>query len=74
MHKSKNIIQNYPQDQTHMAKIRKEYFCSTFPLFEQHQESNRLHSWAFNRLQYRQNILEDIRQQNIKKLQQNSLQ
>ena len=44
------------------------------PLFGQHQESNRLHSWALNRIQCRQKIYEDIRQQNIQILQQNSLQ
>ena len=44
------------------------------PLFGQHQESNRLHSWALNRLHYRQDIHEDIREHNIQILQQNSLQ
>ena len=44
------------------------------PLFGQHQESNRLHSWALNRLQYRQDIHEDIKEHNIQILQQNSLQ
>ena len=44
------------------------------PLFGQHQESHRLHSWALDRLQYRQDIHEDIRQHNVQILQQNSLQ
>ena len=44
------------------------------PLFGQHQESNRLHSWALNRLQYRQDIHKVIRAHNIQILQQNSLQ
>ena len=43
-------------------------------LFGQHQDSNRIHSWALNRLQYRQEIHEDIREHNIQILQQNSLQ
>ena len=44
------------------------------PLFGQPQDSNRLHSWALNRLQYRQDIHEDIREHNIQIPQQNSLQ
>ena len=44
------------------------------PIFGQHQESNRLHSWALKRLQYRQDIHEDIREHNIQILQQISLQ
>ena len=43
-------------------------------LFGQHQDSNRLQSWALNRLQYRQDIHEDIREHNIQILQQKSLQ
>ena len=49
-------------------------FVTPPPLFGQHQESNRLHSWALNRLQYRQDVHEDIREHNIQILQQNSLQ
>ena len=44
------------------------------PLFGKNQDSNRLHSWALNRLKYRQDIHEDIREHNIQKLQQNNLQ
>ena len=43
-------------------------------LFGQHQESSRLHNWALNRLQYRQDIHKDIQEHNIQILQQNSLQ
>ena len=39
------------------------------PLFGQHQDSNRLHSWELNRLKYRQDIYEDIREHNIQILQ-----
>ena len=49
-------------------------FVPPHPLFGQHQEINRLHSWALNRLQNRQDIHEDIREHNIQILQQNSLQ
>ena len=49
-------------------------FVAPPPLFGQHQESNRLHSWALNRLQYGQDIHEDIREHNIQIPQQNSLQ
>ena len=48
-------------------------FVAPPPLFGQHQESSRLHNWALNRLQYRQDIHEDIRQHYIQILQQNSL-
>ena len=50
------------------------FFVAPPPLFGQNQESNRLHSWALNRLQYRQDIHDDIREHNIQILQQNSLQ
>ena len=49
-------------------------FVAPPPLFGLHQESNRLHSWALNRLQNRQDIHEDIREHNIQILEQNSLQ
>ena len=48
-------------------------FVAPPPLFGQHQESNRLHNWALNRLQYRQDIHKDIQEHNIQILQQNSL-
>ena len=43
-------------------------------MFGQHNESHRLHSWALNRLQYRQEIHKDIREHNVQILHQNSLQ
>ena len=49
-------------------------FTAPPPLFGQHPESIRLHNWALHRLQYRQDIHEDIRDHNIQILQQNSLQ
>ena len=50
-----------------------EQICSTTPLFGQHHESNRLHNWALNRLQYRQDIHKDIQEDNIQKLTQDNL-
>ena len=49
-------------------------FVAPTPLFGQHQESSRLDNWALNRLQYGQDIHNDIEEHNIKILQQNSLQ
>ena len=49
-------------------------FVAPPPLFGQHQESSRLHNWALNRLQYRQDIHKDIQEHKIQILQQNSLQ
>ena len=43
------------------------------PLFAQHHESSRLHNWALNTLQYRQDIQKNIQEYNIQILQQNSL-
>ena len=49
-------------------------FTAPPPLFEQLPESNRLHNCALHRLQYRQDIHENIRDHNIQILKQNSLQ
>ena len=48
-------------------------FVAPAPLFGQLQQSNRLHNWALNRLQYRHDIHKDIQEYNIQILQQNSL-
>ena len=50
-----------------------EYIRSTIQLFEQHHESNRLHNWALNRLQYRQEIHKDIQEHYIQILTQDNL-
>ena len=55
-------------------RLGRNTFTAPPPLFGQHPESNRLHNWALHRLQYRQDIHEDIRDHNIQILQQNSLQ
>ena len=49
-------------------------FVAPPSLFGQHNKSHRLHSWALNKLQYRQDIHEDIREHNVQILQQNILQ
>ena len=49
-------------------------FVEPPPLFGQHQEISRHHSWALNRLQYRKDNHKDNQEHNIQMLQQNSLQ
>ena len=48
-------------------------FLAPTLLFGQHHESSRLHNWALNTLQYRQDIHKDIQEHNIQILQQNNL-
>ena len=71
-----NLNARYREQSSINIPLRLDWniLVAPLPLFGQHQESNRLHSWALNRLQYRQDIHEDIREHNIQKLQQNSLQ
>ena len=73
---SNNLDAGYREQSSTNIPLRLDWntFVAPPPLFGQHQESNRLHSWALNRLQYRQDIHEDIREHNIQILQQNSLQ
>ena len=71
-----NLDARYREQSSSNIPLRLDWntFVAPPPLFGQHQESNRLNSWALNRLQYRQDIHEDIREHNIQILQQNSLQ
>ena len=71
-----NLDARYREQSTTNIPLRLDWntFTAPPPLFGQHQESNRLHNWALNRLQYRQDIHNDIRDHNIQILQQNSLQ
>ena len=71
-----NLDARYREQSSSNIALRLDWntFVAPAPLFGQHQESNRLHSWALKRLQYRQDIHEDIREHNIQILQQNSLQ
>ena len=71
-----NLDARYREQSSTKIPLRLDWntFVAPPPIFGQHQESNRLHSWALNILQYRQDIYEDIREHNIQILQQNSLQ
>ena len=71
-----NLDARYQKQSSINIPLRLDWntFVAPPSLFGQHHESNRLHSWALNRLQYRQDIHEDIREHNIQILQQNSLQ
>ena len=70
-----NLDARYREQSTNIPlRLGWNTFVAHPPLFGQNHESHRLHSWALNRLQYRQDIHEDIRQHNIQILQQNSLQ
>ena len=57
-----NLYSTLPQE---LSRIRN---------ISQNQNTVEIHSWALNRLQYRQDIHEDIREHNNQILQQNSLQ
>ena len=71
-----NLDARYREQSSSIIPLRldSKTFVAPPPLFGQHQKSNRLHSWALNRLQYRQDIYEDIREHNIQILKQNSIQ
>ena len=72
---SHDIETRYSEQPTNIP-IRFDWntFIAPPPLLGQHNESHRLHSWALSRLQYRQDIHEDIREHNVQILNQNSLQ
>ena len=60
-----------------IEKIQQRLEWNTFVapplLFGQHHESNRLHNWAVNRLQYRQDFHKDIQDHSIQILTQDNL-
>ena len=66
-----NLDARYREQSSINIPLRLDWntFTAPPPLFGQHQESNRLHNWALNRLQYRQDIHNDIRDHNIQILQ-----
>ena len=72
----KNLDARYREQSSSNTPLRLDWNTFVTPprLFGQHQDSNRLHNWALNSLQYRQDIHEDNREHNIQILQQNSLQ
>ena len=57
-----NLDARYREQSSTNIPLRLDWntFVAPPPLFGQHQESNRLQNWALNRLQYRQDIHEDI--------------
>ena len=70
-----NLDTRYREQSTNIPlRLDWNTFVAPPPLFGQHNESHRLHSWALKRLQHRQNIHEDIREHNVQILHQNSLQ
>ena len=71
-----NLDARYQEQSSTNTPLRLDwiFFLAPPPLFGQHQEISRLHNWALNRLQYRQDTHKDIQEHNIQILQQNSLQ
>ena len=71
-----NLDARYREQSSTNIPLRLDWNTFVAPprLFGQHQDSNRLHSWALNRLQCRQDIHENFGKHNIQLLQQNSLQ
>ena len=71
-----NLDARYREQSSTNIPLRLDWntFIAPPPLFGQDQESNRLHNWALNRLQYRQDIHGDIREHKVQILQQKSLQ
>ena len=71
-----NLDARYREQSSTNIPLRLDWntFTAPPPLFGQHQDSNRLHSWALNRLQYRQDSHKDNHEHNIQILQQYSLQ
>ena len=61
-----NIDARYREISTNNLQIRLYWntFVAPPPLFGQHHESHRVHNWALGRLQYRQDIHEDIQDHN----------
>ena len=70
-----DILARYSEQSTNIPlRLDWNTFVAPPPLIGQHNESHRLHNWALSRLQYRQDIHEDIREHNVQILHQNSLQ
>ena len=70
-----NLDSRYQEQSSQNIPLRLDWntFVAPPSLFGQHQESNRLHNWALNRLQYRHDIHKDIQEDNIQILQPSSL-
>ena len=65
----------YRENSTNNIHLRLDWntFAAPPPLFGQHHESNRLHNWALNTLQNRQDIHKDKQEHNIQILKQDNL-
>ena len=74
-HFSTNLDDRYKEYLTKKTPQRLDWntFVASPSLFGQHHDSNRLHKWALNRLQYRQDIQKDIQEHNIRTLTQDNL-
>ena len=70
-----NLNARYREHSTNNIPLRLDLntFVAPPPLFSQRHESNRLHNWALNRLQYRQDIHKNIQEHNIQILTQHNL-
>ena len=70
-----NLDARYRENSTNKIQLRLDWntFVAPPPLFGQHHESNRLHIWALNRLQKRQDIHKDKQEHNIQILTQDNL-
>ena len=72
---STNLDDRYKEHLTNNISLRLDWttFVAPPPLFGQHLDSNRLHNWELNRLQYRHDIQKDIQEHNIQILTQDNL-
>ena len=70
-----NLDARYRENSTNNIQLRLDWntFVATPPLFGQHHESHRLHNWALNRLEDRQDIHKDIQDHNIQILRLDNL-
>ena len=70
-----NLDARYRENSTNNTHLRLDWntFVAPPPLFGQHHEGNRLHTWVLNRLQCRQDIRKDIQEYNIHILKQDNL-
>ena len=70
-----NLDARYSENSTNNIQQRLDWntFVAPPPFFRQHHENHRLHNWALNRLQYRQDIHKDTQDHNIQILTQDVL-
>ena len=70
-----NLDDRYKEHLTNIMRLRLDWntFVAPPPLFGLHLDSNRLHNWALNRLQYRHDNHKTIQTHNIQILTQYNL-